>query len=315
MATYNGERYIDEQLTSIASQTRLPDHVVLSDDGSSDLTLEIASRFSNRLPLEIIQQPKRMGYSDNFLSMMKTCTSDIVFLSDQDDVWKANKIRTVVDRFSTSDKLLLTHDITITGHDTTDVVDESYFSSLRQSCIVPDFNVKGCALAYKKELIDVIGWPSSTGWTHDAWLCLLSSALGLRGFIGEPLMFHRIHGSNVSGILFTERSTSKKWLRKLDASLWPSTELDILVSQCLDPVAVDLFEIEMRRLHDLDPSRTSAALKAVLRKKAIVMLQRSPAYQHGLRRAIDAFALFAQGKYLSFGNISGLLSDLAGKRS
>jgi glycosyltransferase involved in cell wall biosynthesis len=317
MATYNGEKYIKAQLASIASQTRRPDYLVVSDDGSADKTIELLQEFAGQraIPVQLRQQRARLGYSDNFFSLMKECTADIVFLSDQDDVWHDDKIEKIVETFGSNKCLLISHDITITKSNIEDVMLESYFSALAESCIPPSFNVKGCSLAYKREFVDFIGWPpSDQSWTHDTWLCLISSALGVRDFVRQPLMRHRIHGLNVSGMVFAERSSWKKMLRRFDDRFWPMSEMDRLVANCVDPVGIESFESQMRRLVSVNGCRTEAALQAILRKKNIVRLQRSPAYGRALSRMIGSLKLFAKGDYLSYGNLSGLLADIKGIR-
>jgi hypothetical protein len=92
------------------------------------------------------------------------------------------------------------------------------------------------------------------------------------------------------------------------------SEQDRLVSNCLDPVGVESFEAQMLRLALINGPRTQAALKAVQRKKKIVELQRSASYQHASSRILKSLLLFAKGNYLSFGNLSGLLSDINGLR-
>src|SRR3954447_24654813 len=94
MATWNGERFIAQQLQSIAEQTRPPDELVISDDGSSDDTVEVARRFARRAAFDVVIMPneERIGYSDNFFRAMKACTGDLIALCDQDDVWHPDKL-------------------------------------------------------------------------------------------------------------------------------------------------------------------------------------------------------------------------------
>ena len=88
MATYNGERYIAEQLSSIAHQTRLPDELVLSDDASTDGTLDIVKDFMKcaPFPIRLLVNRNRLSSSRNFEVAMRACNGDIIFLCDQDDV-------------------------------------------------------------------------------------------------------------------------------------------------------------------------------------------------------------------------------------
>ena len=101
LASYNGERYIAEQLDSIARQTRLPDELIISDDASGDATPAIALDFARQapFPVKVLQNSERAGSTRNFEIAIRACTGDIIFLCDQDDVWYPNKISLVEERF------------------------------------------------------------------------------------------------------------------------------------------------------------------------------------------------------------------------
>lgn len=102
MATYNGEKFIKEQLTSILKQTRHPDEVIISDDGSTDHTLEIVDDFIRKYdlnnwkvlirPTTSKEYPPYVKISLNFIDAAKETNGDIIFFSDQDDIWHSNKI-------------------------------------------------------------------------------------------------------------------------------------------------------------------------------------------------------------------------------
>ena len=96
LASYNGERYIGQQLDSIARQTRLPDELVICDDASTDSTADIVREFARRAPFAVrFLQHQRMGSTRNFELAIAECRGDIIFLCDQDDVWYPNKIKTI----------------------------------------------------------------------------------------------------------------------------------------------------------------------------------------------------------------------------
>lgn len=96
MTTYNGSMYIEEQLASIYHQTRQPDQVIICDDGSKDDTVEKIHAFieDNALSVtwSIIINPKNLGYVENFLQSARKCTGDLIFFSDQDDLWALDKL-------------------------------------------------------------------------------------------------------------------------------------------------------------------------------------------------------------------------------
>src|SRR5215217_2190591 len=94
MATYNGAGYLQEQLESFLSQTRQPDELIVCDDGSGDATLDILERFRQSVPfaVQIHRNETRLGFTKNFEKALLKCSGDLVFLSDQDDVWFAPKV-------------------------------------------------------------------------------------------------------------------------------------------------------------------------------------------------------------------------------
>jgi len=98
MAVFNGERYLPEQLDSIASQTRLPDEMVIADDASLDDSLGVIRRFSKNapFPVRLVRHPNNVGILENFYSAFDATTGDIIFYCDQDDVWRTDKIARIM---------------------------------------------------------------------------------------------------------------------------------------------------------------------------------------------------------------------------
>ena len=94
MATWNGARYLREQLDSFRGQTRLPDEVVVCDDHSTDGTATILEEFRRTapFPVNVSINPKQVGYVGNFEQAVRLCDGDLIFLSDQDDVWLPEKL-------------------------------------------------------------------------------------------------------------------------------------------------------------------------------------------------------------------------------
>jgi|SRR5579862_376660 len=109
MATYNGARYLDPQLASIAGQTRLPDELVVCDDQSSDESVEIVERFAERAPFEVrvVRNPERLGFAQNFLHAARLSRGDIIAWSDQDDVWMPEKLAMCAHELESDDDVLL----------------------------------------------------------------------------------------------------------------------------------------------------------------------------------------------------------------
>lgn len=103
MAVYNGAAFIEGQLDTIRLQTKQPDHVVICDDGSKDNTVSFVREYIQRYNLqdrwEIVINDNNLGYIKNFYHAMKLCKSDLIFLSDQDDIWSLDKIEKMEQAF------------------------------------------------------------------------------------------------------------------------------------------------------------------------------------------------------------------------
>lgn len=109
MATYNGARFLEPQLASIAAQTRLPDELVVCDDQSSDESVEIVERFASRAPFEVrvVRNPERLGFAGNFLQAARMSRGDVIAWCDQDDVWMPEKLAVCARELESDDEVLL----------------------------------------------------------------------------------------------------------------------------------------------------------------------------------------------------------------
>lgn len=101
LCTYNGEKYLREQLDSIAAQLLPIDEVVVCDDGSTDGTVSILREYADRrtLPIRVIGNKRQLGVTANFEKAILACTGDIIFCSDQDDIWMPDKTQVITEYF------------------------------------------------------------------------------------------------------------------------------------------------------------------------------------------------------------------------
>src|SRR4051812_40446835 len=97
LCTYNGERYLSEQLDSIFAQERLPDEVLVQDDGSSDRTLAILDAYAAKAPFtfKVVRNPQNLGFVRNFEHAIGRCSGDVIATSDQDDYWRPDKLKKI----------------------------------------------------------------------------------------------------------------------------------------------------------------------------------------------------------------------------
>lgn len=198
MAVYNGEQYIKKQLESILSQTIKPDEIIISDDGSDDNTLEIINKTA---PNAKILQNSSKGLVSNFENALKYSSGKYIFLSDQDDEWKSNKIEKIMPLFEKYS--LINHDAEIIDDKSQLVTDKSFFQLRNSKKGLINNIIKstylGCCMAFRRDILEkAIPFPLSVE-SHDRWLGLIGEVYGEIYFYPEKLISYRRHKTNTSG--------------------------------------------------------------------------------------------------------------------
>lgn len=207
MASYQGAAFIGEQLESIANQTRLPDEIVISDDGSTDETVSVAREFAAGAPfsVRIVQNEKTLGFSRNFEQALAETVGDVVFLSDQDDIWFPEKIEHVTAEFERNpDVLSVIHDQRILDQSTGQVFARTYLDNQLALGLAEKELVSGNFTALRRALI-AIAAPFPYKVAYDFWIAQLSTALECRRVLREPLQLYRRHSSNLSRPVLAHR--------------------------------------------------------------------------------------------------------------
>lgn len=212
MATYNGARFLREQLDSIATQTLLPYELVICDDGSTDATLEIAGQFAKEVSflVRIYKNDKNLGYADNFLKAASLCEGDWIAFSDQDDVWLPHKLATVSRQFRDG-VLLVLHSAELvdaalnpSGKRWPDLKKDRVVEPLQNR---PWWTPAGFTQCVSAELIRNYSWQSRPHdfnypeklQAHDEWTYFLANSLGRIAYIKESLALYRRHENAVTG--------------------------------------------------------------------------------------------------------------------
>ena len=199
MATYNGEKYIEDQIESILCQLQMNDEIIVSDDGSADNTIEIIKSIDDER-IKILSGPKQ-GVKQNFANAIQNCRGQYIFLSDQDDVWVKNKVECVLKAFKSENCTLVAHDAYITDA-SLNIIENSYFK-LRNSGNGILKNIwkntyTGCCMAFKRDIIkDILPIPNDIE-MHDQWIGLINERIGKSYFLKKPLIKYRRHSNNVS---------------------------------------------------------------------------------------------------------------------
>src|SRR5216684_4011237 len=190
MATYNGEKYIRQQLDSLASQHHLPAELVVVDDASSDDTLLILKDFARTagFPMRIYQNARRIGYRPTFMRAASLCKSELISFCDQDDIWDARKINMCIERFNEPDVLMVYHDADVVNAkgEVIGILDQSGSSKpLGTSWAHPFGSVFGFTQMFDRSLLSLSElWPMSLDhaepggarMAHDQWYFFLASA-------------------------------------------------------------------------------------------------------------------------------------------
>ena len=199
MATYNGEKYIKKQIESIMDNLKENDELIISDDGSTDNTLEIIKKMMNfDKRIRLINGPKN-GIKKNFENAIIYTTGDYIFLADQDDIWKENKVETVKKYLEKN--LIVVHDSNVIDNDE-NIVIESLFDYRKSGKGILKNIYKntyiGCCMAFKKELKNYILPIPNNVYMHDQWIGNIGELYGNSLFIKEKLIYYRRHENNNS---------------------------------------------------------------------------------------------------------------------
>lgn len=215
MCTYNGERYLGEQLQSIAAQSLRPFELVVCDDGSTDSTVPTLESFGQRAPFDvrIIRNETNLGVTQNFEKAIKLCTGEFIALSDQDDVWLPDKLTRLSELLAQDSSLggafsnaeligedsqpsgkLLWSTLCWTFRDQRDFERIAAIKLLLHGVVAT-----GSMLMIRAAVREAI-CPIPRSWMHDAWITWMLVLYSRLSFVSEPLVQYRIHPNQQIGI-------------------------------------------------------------------------------------------------------------------
>lgn len=317
MCTYNGARFVGEQLASIAAQTRPPDELVVCDDCSTDATLECIREFARTapFPVRVFENEKNIGSTKNFERALELCEGDFIAFADQDDVWLPEKLRKLEEVLAKESTALVFTD--------GDVVDESLrplgqrvwqtirfgeeeqrlFREGRAFSVLLDHNVvTGAAMALKAEFKKLI-LPFPNDLTHDGipvihdwWTALIIAAVGDVFFVSEPLFKYRQHASQQMGVMSERdeqapsfraaarrRNTFSADVRYVRAILERLSGVEGVRANVIPDLEARLTHLETRAAM---PERRSQRIAPVLRE---LFARRYHLYSNGLASAAKDF--------------------------
>lgn len=204
MATYNGEKYLKQQVDSILSQLSSEDELIISDDHSSDQTLSIIEKYKKVDHRVKLFMNEESGVTSNFENAIKHTQNDIIFLSDQDDIWKPEKVETVKSYYEKNPKIqMIMSDITVVDNEVKTTIESFYEFRGSRSGVIKNIiknSYIGCAMSFRKELkAQVLPIPRKVP-MHDMWIGLVADMNKSALLIPEKLIYYRRHDATVTTV-------------------------------------------------------------------------------------------------------------------
>lgn len=227
LCTYNGEKFIEEQLDSILNQTVKVDEIVICDDNSTDKTIEIIKQYIIKFPaiIQLYRNEINLRSVKNFEKAISICSGTIIFLSDQDDVWSIHKVNAYVNYFNQNPNIKV---IASNGNyiDEQSKIHEKYSlwdlpEFLKEQNTVIDYfktityfaNIAtGASMAFKKEIVSqILPFPEVNNLHHDEWIATIGSFQSAFVLLNQKHFSYRIHSNQqVGGVFFDKTDKEKK---------------------------------------------------------------------------------------------------------
>lgn len=218
LAYYNGGKYIEEQLSSILKQLQPGDEVIISVDGATDGSMELLEKLAGEDERIMIIEGPGKGVVKNFEHAIGACTGDVIFLSDQDDVWKEDKVKKVTKIFEKTDVDVVLHNASMIDGEGKEMEGPTMFDlrksrpgivkNLVRNCYI------GCCMAFRGDIKDALLPIPEKMYMHDYWIGTLGEKLGGVGLLKECLIRYRRHEENVTDM--THGSVSFMIKKRLD---------------------------------------------------------------------------------------------------
>jgi glycosyltransferase involved in cell wall biosynthesis len=215
LTTYNGEAFLEDQLRSFVEQTRLPDEMVVCDDGSTDRTIAMLEAFAAKapFPVKIVRNEVNLGSTRNFEKAALLCTGEAIAFADQDDFWLPEKLARCEAALEANPNAgLVFTDATVVDRELNPLGFQMWeavlFDEERQrrmthgeamEVLMERNVVTGACMMFRASALGLVV-PFSPLWVHDAWIAMMISLFYDIAIVPEPMMLYRQHGNNQIGI-------------------------------------------------------------------------------------------------------------------
>jgi glycosyltransferase involved in cell wall biosynthesis len=231
LCTYNGELFLKEQLDSILNQTLAVDEIIICDDKSTDTTIAIVKEYQEKYSeiISIYENETTLRSVKNFEKAISLCTGDMIFLSDQDDIWVNTKTEKYCEFFNQNPTIQV---LASNGYciDEKSVVSEKYSlwdisDFLREQGVKIDYfktityfsNIAtGASMALRKEILpEILPFPVIKDLHHDEWIAIIASSKNAFEMLNEKYFYYRIHQhQQIGGVFFDKTEKQKRFLTK-----------------------------------------------------------------------------------------------------
>ena len=259
LATYNGSRYITEQLDSILSQTMYVDEIIICDDKSSDDTVKIINQYIKEKNLsDVISlhvNERNLGYASNFMKAVKMTAGDYIFFCDQDDIWTKQRVQQMVDIMNSNSKILLLgsefEPFTVSHRapqvpkwELAKFKGDNSVEHLKYSPENIFIGCQGCTMCVRRSLLDKTLNYWYSGWAHDEFVWKMALCLDGLYFYHNATVKRRVHDDNVSLGKMRDKQKRIKFLEDLYKS--HKKTLEFAQSIQLPEKKIKLLEKNMR---------------------------------------------------------------------
>jgi len=316
LATYNGAKYLQDQLDSYLAQERMPDELVVCDDVSNDDTIVILEAFQKVAPFEvrIIKNEINLGYTKNFEKALSLCTGDVVFFSDQDDVWLPHKISTIVKNFNDNPNIsVIIHDGELTNEDLNPTGLTKLGQILSGGYTEKDF-VTGTLSAIRRDACNIaLPFPDGISGGHDGWVHTIARMVDRRMVIRDVLQKLRRHSNNTSDWV----ASSLKKINKLDVINWQfstvaasSYQDRLFYNESLQKRFKDIKSGKMTCDFNIDFNIDFDEIEKTLKTEYASLLKREKLVSYGFwGRKMYALSMLVHGDYVHFNSSRSFLRD------
>lgn len=215
MTTYNGEKYVKEQLNSILDQISPPDEIIICDDCSTDSTKSILEYFSSQYPtiIKYYANDCNLGYRKNFRKAISLCSGNYIFLADQDDIWEKNKISEMIKKMDSDEGILVLATSYKYINQSGKPIGKERSSTMYQGSIKEDeikrieFNellihnyFQGCCISFRDSIKDDFLAYFTDIIPHDWLINIIAANENGLYFWNHPFTYYRIHDKNAIGV-------------------------------------------------------------------------------------------------------------------